>query len=73
MEVAGINLLTFVGFVLSIVAAVFDLIGFATPYWSSTSTSLVKVYSGLWRYCVTALGSTACASVGDLDLECKLC
>ncbi|XP_071153219.1 uncharacterized protein [Mytilus edulis] len=69
MEVAGINLLTFVGFVLSIVAAVFDLIGFATPYWSSTSTSGVEVYSGLWRYCVTALGSTACASLGDLDLE----
>lgn len=73
MEVAGINLLTFVGFVLSIVAAVFDLIGFATPYWSSASTSLVEVYAGLWRYCYTVNSVTTCGSFADFDLECKLC
>ncbi|CAC5407457.1 unnamed protein product [Mytilus coruscus] len=76
MEIAGINLLTFVGFVLTIVAAVFDLIGFVTPYWVSGSTTAVVALTsvnvdaneGLWRYCQTVLGDTTCQSQGDRDV-----
>lgn len=81
MEIAGINLPTFVGFVLTIVAAFFDLIGFATPYWASGSLTAtasggivlnIDANEGLWRYCQTVSGGTTeCASIGDKNYGCK--
>ncbi|XP_063420879.1 uncharacterized protein LOC134706100 [Mytilus trossulus] len=71
MEIAGINLPTFVGFVLTIIAAFFDLIGFATPYWASGSIyagaarGTIDLNEGLWRYCNTESGTTSCVSTGD--------
>lgn len=79
MEIAGINLPTFVGFVLTIVAAFFDLIGFATPYWASGSLTVtvgvtvvnIDANEGLWRYCQTGSGTTECISTGDRNYGCK--
>ncbi|XP_052093874.1 uncharacterized protein LOC127729931 [Mytilus californianus] len=70
MEVAGINLLTFVGFVLTTVAAVLDLIGFVSPYWSTGSGNGIEVNAGLWRYCYSGSGTSVCGTQGDtFDLE----
>ncbi|VDH92889.1 Hypothetical predicted protein [Mytilus galloprovincialis] len=71
MEVAGINLLTFVGFLLTITATVLDLIGFATPNWSKSSTPGVEAYAGLWSYCYTEyIGSDpVCGPISDFGLE----
>ncbi|XP_063424955.1 uncharacterized protein LOC134708393 [Mytilus trossulus] len=65
-----------VGFVLAIVAAVFDFIGFVAPYWSWINKSVsisgrvihLEHNEGLWRYCLTIVNVTSCGSQGDRDL-----
>ena len=46
------------GYIITIVAFVIHLIGFATPYWyiKTVESTLVKskTYFGLWRSCVSA-------------------
>ncbi|XP_063423217.1 uncharacterized protein LOC134707424 [Mytilus trossulus] len=68
MEIAGIPMLTFVGFILTIVALVIDLIGFAAPYWWYVSVGNAKTYAGLWKYCGGYSGaSTSCVDYVDLE------
>jgi hypothetical protein len=43
------------GYIITIVALVIHLIGFATPYWYDIETKIYKYYFGLWQYCVTTL------------------
>ena len=64
MEIAGIPLFTFVGFVLTIASFVFDIIGFAAPYWWKFESS----HGGIWRYC----SSSICVDYADVpSLPCK--
>ncbi|XP_076092582.1 uncharacterized protein LOC143063991 [Mytilus galloprovincialis] len=65
MEIAGIPMLTFVGFILTIVALVIDLIGFAAPYWTYREIGNGKVYAGIWKSCVSG-GSTICTDYVDV-------
>ncbi|CAG2196190.1 unnamed protein product [Mytilus edulis] len=65
MEIAGIPMLTFVGFILTIVALVIDLIGFAAPYWWYVKVGNVKYYAGIWKSCVSG-GSTICGDFVDV-------
>lgn len=57
------------GYIITIVAFVIHLIGFATPYWNfaekttkiSTISITSKKYFGLWKYCVS-ISSTIVSS-----------
>lgn len=66
MEIAGIPMLTFVGFILTIVALVVDLIGFAAPYWWYIETGNTKTYGGIWKLCGDTGVSTSCADYVDI-------
>ncbi|VDI31990.1 Hypothetical predicted protein [Mytilus galloprovincialis] len=66
MEIAGIPMLTFVGFILTIVALVIDLIGFAAPYWWYVSSGNIKSYAGLWKLCGGIGGITSCGDYVDV-------
>ena len=49
------------GYIITIVAFVIHLIGFATPYWYLFSnTTSYAVYFGLWKYCVSISSITTC-------------
>ncbi|XP_052091371.1 uncharacterized protein LOC127728161 [Mytilus californianus] len=67
MEIAGIHMLTFVGFILTIVALVIDLIGFAAPYWWYIESLNTKRYAGLWKLCFDSGSSTTCGDFVDSD------
>jgi hypothetical protein len=56
------------GYIITIVAFVIHLIGFATPYWYvkektsvvSTRSSTTKEYLGLWKYCLSSSSISTC-------------
>ena len=55
------------GYIITIVAFVIHLIGFATPYWymedktvSYTTPYTVTYYFGLWKYCYIRSSITTC-------------
>jgi hypothetical protein len=56
------------GYIITIVAFVIHLIGFATPYWYVNERTLVvltisyttKTYFGLWKYCRSISSITTC-------------
>jgi hypothetical protein len=56
------------GYIITIVAFVIHLIGFATPYWNSYEKTIVlfgksfaiEGYFGLWRYCQSYAGTLTC-------------
>ncbi|XP_052091358.1 uncharacterized protein LOC127728150 [Mytilus californianus] len=50
-EIAGIPIFAFVSFILTIVAFVVDLIGFAAPYWYYVKISGTSYYGGIWLNC----------------------
>ena len=60
------------GYIITIVAFVIHLIGFATPYWyvveRTSGSRTIKYYFGLWRYCISTSSATACVSTGDVAL-----
>lgn len=66
MEIAGIPMLTFVGFILTIVALVIDLIGFAAPYWWYLEIGNGKLYAGIWKSCGDNGVSTSCTDYVDV-------
>ena len=65
MEVAGIPILTFAAFILTIVALVVDLIGFAAPYWFYAKIGSDKSYGGLWKVCGTSGSTTICVNYSN--------
>ena len=50
------------GYIITIVAFVIHLIGFATPYWNVFTIGNIVIYFGLWKSCNSA---TLCVSTGD--------
>ena len=66
MEVAGIPILTFVAFILTIVALVVDLIGFAAPYWFYLEVGTGTTYGGIWKLCSSTPSRTECGGYGDI-------
>ena len=65
MEVAGIPILRFVAFILTIVALVVDLIGFAAPYWFYLEVGGSTAYGWIWRECATTASTTNCVNYVD--------
>nr|XP_022345484.1 uncharacterized protein LOC111138023 [Crassostrea virginica] len=58
-----------IGFVLTICAVIFQLIGLASPYWISFEFELAgaaySVYTGLWKYCTVVQEITTCVDSTD--------
>jgi hypothetical protein len=52
------------GYIITIVAFVIHLIGFATPYWYVKEITLVsitfKINHGLWQYCFGTSSTSTC-------------
>ena len=51
------------GFILTVVSFLFQLIGFATPYWIYISNGDGKFYEGLWQGCASEAGTTKCGKL----------
>jgi hypothetical protein len=51
------------GFILTVVSFLFQLIGFATPYWIYISAGDAKVYQGLWQECQSVPSLTECNKI----------
>ncbi|VDI06851.1 Hypothetical predicted protein [Mytilus galloprovincialis] len=51
MEVAGIPLFSFISLILTIVAFIIDIVGFATPYWYYREVAGIAIKAGLWKTC----------------------
>jgi len=51
------------GFILTIVSFLFQLIGFATPFWIYASVADKKSYQGLWQGCASEAGTTICGTL----------
>ena len=47
----NMDIKTIIAVVLVAVGVLFDIIGFAIPYWRYSKVESVSVYSGLWTYC----------------------
>lgn len=52
MEVAGIPLFSFISLILTIVAFIIDIVGFATPYWYYRKVAGIATKAGLWKICI---------------------
>ncbi|XP_061166775.1 uncharacterized protein LOC133175647 [Saccostrea echinata] len=50
-----------IGFILAIIAFVFHLIGFASPYWINSDSFTRAVHYGLWKVC--GVFSSGCADI----------
>jgi len=51
------------GFILTVVSFLFQLIGFATPFWIYVSIADQKAYEGLWQGCGSVEGTTKCVQL----------
>ncbi|CAC5397712.1 unnamed protein product [Mytilus coruscus] len=54
MEVAGVPLFSFISLILTVVAFIIDIVGFATPYWyyrKIAALNDVTYKAGLWKIC----------------------
>lgn len=54
MEVAGVPLFSFISLILTVVALIIDIVGFASPYWYYQKFAALNdvVYkAGLWKTC----------------------
>lgn len=47
-------------FVLVLLAFIFDVVGFAVPYWYYYTIGNIKYYGGLWRWCTNTAGVVIC-------------
>ena len=51
------------GFILTVVSFLFQLIGFATPFWIYMSVPDKKAYVGLWQECLSDADTTICETI----------
>jgi hypothetical protein len=51
------------GFILTVVSFLFQLIGFATPFWWYASIADAKAHEGLWQVCGSNAGTTQCVQI----------
>ncbi|CAG2196187.1 unnamed protein product [Mytilus edulis] len=51
MEVAGVPLFSFISLILTVVALIIDIVGFASPYWFYKTYNGIASKAGLWKTC----------------------
>ncbi|CAG2216690.1 unnamed protein product [Mytilus edulis] len=71
MGVCGIEDGQIIATVLTILACMINVIGFAAPYWYFDNNGKEDIYFGIWQYC-TSNPATSCIKLPNIQTSCVL-